>query len=140
VRRIIHDQIYAREVAQLIPHSDTLRQINGILEGRAHEFGFQGMRIARASALEDDRIGGTNGRAALAWRLDHPIVADDSDEDDPYVLRISCGPRPHGAERVARIVAPAIQEWLVKSKVPGQTRSGPAIGGEQGSGLAERAV
>jgi UDP-GlcNAc:undecaprenyl-phosphate GlcNAc-1-phosphate transferase len=140
VRRIIHDQIYAREVAQLIPRSDTLRQINGILESRAHEFGFQGMRLDRASALEDDRIGGTNGRVALAWRLDHPIMAGDLDEDDPYVLRISCGPRPHGAERVARIVAPAIEEWLVKTKAPGQARSGPAIGGGQGSGYAERAV
>ncbi|MFL5495543.1 MAG: MraY family glycosyltransferase [Gemmatimonadales bacterium] len=140
VRRIIHDQICAREVAQLIPRSDTLRQINGILEGRAHEFGFQGMRVARASALEDDRIGGTNGRGAVAWRLDHPIVTDDSGEDDPYVLRISCGPRPHGAERVARIVAPAIQEWLVSVRVPGQARSGPAIAGEQGSEYAERAV
>jgi UDP-GlcNAc:undecaprenyl-phosphate/decaprenyl-phosphate GlcNAc-1-phosphate transferase len=143
VRRIIHDQIYAREVAQLIPRSDTLRQINGILEGKAHEFGFQGMRVERASALEDERIGGTNGRAARAWRLDHPIMGGDPDEDDPYVLRISCdaasGLRPHGAERVALIVAPAIGEWLVRTKAPGQARSGPPIG-EQGSGLAERAV
>jgi UDP-GlcNAc:undecaprenyl-phosphate GlcNAc-1-phosphate transferase len=143
VRRIIHDQIYAREVAQLIPRSDTLRQINGILEGKAHEFGFQGMRVERASALEDDRIEGTNGRAVRAWRLDHPIMGGDPDQDDPYVLRISCGAasglRPHGAERVALIVAPAIEEWLVKTKAPGQARSGPPIG-EQGSGLAERAV
>jgi UDP-GlcNAc:undecaprenyl-phosphate GlcNAc-1-phosphate transferase len=144
IRRIIHDQIYAREIAQLIPRLDTLRQINGTLEGKAHEFGFQGMRVDRASALEGDRIAGANGRAAHEWRLDHPIKADDSDEDDPYVLRISCGaligPRPHGAERVARIVAPAIEEWLVKTKAPGQARSGPRISGEQGSGFAERVV
>jgi hypothetical protein len=41
---------------------------------------------------------------------------------------------------VARIVAPAIQEWLVKVRALGQARSGPAIGGEQGNGYAERAV
>jgi hypothetical protein len=41
---------------------------------------------------------------------------------------------------VARIVAPAIEEWLVKAKAPGQARGGQAIVDEQGSGFAERVV
>jgi hypothetical protein len=36
-------------------------------------------------------------------------------------------------------VAPAIEEWLVKTWAPGQARSGPPSG-ELGSGLAVRAV
>ena len=106
IRRIIHDQIHAREVAQLIPRSDSLRQINAILESKAPEFGFEGMHLDRASDLEEERIVGSNGRTPILWKLDHPIVAADLDDDDPYVLRISCRPphdlRPHGAERVAQ--------------------------------------
>jgi UDP-GlcNAc:undecaprenyl-phosphate GlcNAc-1-phosphate transferase len=144
IRRIIHDQIYAREVAQLILNSDTVREINAILETKAHEFGFQGMQIDRASALDDERIAGTNGRAARAWRLDHPIMASEADETDPYVLRISCRPphdlRPHGAERVAHILAPAMREWLVKTRVPARPASTAPMAGQQGSELAERAI
>ena len=143
IRRIIQDQILARELAQLIPRSDTLRQINAILEGKAHEFGFQEIRVDRASASEDDRIAGANGRAARAWRLEYPIMADASDEDDPYVLRISCvmpDARPHGAERVARIVAPAIEEWFVKTKAPARAQAySPSIASEERRGFAERA-
>lgn len=143
IRRIIQDQIYAREVAQLIPRLDTLRQINALLEGKAHEFGFQEMQVDRVSALEEDRIVGANGRGSRAWKLEYPIMADNSDEDDPYVLRICCGApaaRPHGAERVARILAPAIEEWLVKTGAPARASSSSPITDEQGSGFAERAM
>jgi UDP-GlcNAc:undecaprenyl-phosphate GlcNAc-1-phosphate transferase len=143
IRRIIRDQIYAREIAQLIPRSDTLRQINAILEAKTREFGFQSIQVAKASALEDERIAGRNGRVGITWRLDHTLSVGDEKEDDPYVLRISCGlsvgPRPHGAERVARIVVPAIEEWLAKSSVPVRPPSSAPIG-KQGSGLAERAI
>jgi UDP-GlcNAc:undecaprenyl-phosphate GlcNAc-1-phosphate transferase len=140
IRRIIHDQIYAREVAQQIPRSDSLRQVNTILAAKAQEFGFHGMHLDRASDLEDDRIVGANGRAAVLWKLDHPIVAADADEDDPFVLRITCRPpndlRPHGAERVAHILVPAIKEWLVKTRVPARS----PIAGTPQTGLAERAI
>jgi len=145
IRRIIRDQIHAREVAQLISRSDTLRQINATLEGKAHEFGFEGMRVDRASALVDDRMAGANGREPRVWRLEYPIMADNADEDDPYVLRICCGvpdARPHGAERVARIVAPAIEEWFVRSKAPARVPaaySSPSISSEERRGFAERA-
>ena len=97
-----------------------------------HQFGrdFRFDILARASDLEDERIAGTNGRSAVLWKLDHPIIAADSDEDDPYVLRISCRPpndlRPHGAERVALILAPAIKEWLAKTSAPVRSSSAEA--------------
>jgi UDP-GlcNAc:undecaprenyl-phosphate GlcNAc-1-phosphate transferase len=144
IRRIIHDQIHAREVAQLIPRSDSLRQINAILESKASEFGFEGMHLDRVSDLEEERIVGSNGRTPILWKLDHPIVAADLDDDDPYVLRISCRPphdlRPHGAERVAHILVPAIKEWLVRTRVPVRSSSATPITGAQGSGFAERAI
>ncbi|HEY8259104.1 MAG TPA: MraY family glycosyltransferase [Gemmatimonadales bacterium] len=145
IRRIIRDQIHAREVAQLISRSDTLRQINAILDGKAHEFGFQRIRLDRASALDNEKIAGRNGRVGLSWRLDHPILmAADADEEDPYVLQIRCGlpvgPRPHGAERVARIVVPAIEEWLARTRAPARLPSNAVVTGGQASELAERAM
>lgn len=142
IRRIIRDQIYAREIAQLIARSDTLWQINEILEGKAREFAFEEIRVARASALEDDRIGGVNGRAPRAWRLEYPIVAGNVHEDDPYVLRILCDlvdARPHGAERVARIVAPAIGEWLLRTRAAAQVPSSHRVTTDERTVFAERA-
>jgi UDP-GlcNAc:undecaprenyl-phosphate GlcNAc-1-phosphate transferase len=121
LRRIIHDQIYAREIAQLIPELETLQDINAILENRAAEFGFRGMRVGRASALAADENANANGHAGRGWKLDCPVLSGGSEEDDPYVLRICCGSpsgrgaRPHGAERVARIVAPVVEAWLVRA-------------------------
>jgi UDP-GlcNAc:undecaprenyl-phosphate/decaprenyl-phosphate GlcNAc-1-phosphate transferase len=144
IRRIVHDQIYAREVAQLIPRSENMRQINGLLEAKAREFGFQSIQVARASALEDERLAGRNGRAGITWRLDHILTGGEAAEDDPFILRISCGlpvgPRPHGAERVARIVVPAIEEWLAKTKAPVRSPGSTAIAGKQESEVAERAI
>jgi UDP-GlcNAc:undecaprenyl-phosphate/decaprenyl-phosphate GlcNAc-1-phosphate transferase len=121
LRRIIHDQIYARELAELILRSESLFQINTSLQASAAEFGFQRMELARESALDDDRCAGASGRGPRGWKLDYAVMPADSEEDDPYVLRICCAsvsPRkvcPQGAERVARIVAPAVEQWLIKS-------------------------
>ncbi len=58
-----------------------------------------------------------NGEAARAWKLDYLVTPRGHAEDDPYVLRIWCHTgegsfRPYGAERVARILAPAVEEWV----------------------------
>ena len=57
-----------------------------------------------------------NGQAAHAWKLDYPVTPHDAVEDDLYVLRIWCNAdrtsRPFGAERVARVIAPILEDWL----------------------------
>jgi UDP-GlcNAc:undecaprenyl-phosphate GlcNAc-1-phosphate transferase len=122
IRRSIHDQIYARELAELILSSESLSQINEGLQRSAAEFGFQRIELARESALDDNRCAGANGRSPHGWKLDYEVMSGDSEENDPYVLRICCAsaiPRrvcPHSAERVARIVAPAVEHWLVKTR------------------------
>lgn len=135
IRRILHDQIYARDLTQLILDAESVWQINTILEGNAAVFGFQRMVIARESALGEG-CGGPNRRASHGWKLDYEVMSTDSDEDDPYVLRICCasgsprGACPDGAERVARIVGPAVEEWLVKSKATAPARiTSPSLHG-----------
>jgi UDP-GlcNAc:undecaprenyl-phosphate GlcNAc-1-phosphate transferase len=141
VRRIIHDQIYASEVAQLIADAGSLGEINAILSTKAREFGFEGMLVDRASLLDDRSRAGTHRPGGLAMTLDHPVLCGDAEEDDPYVLRVRCGlpvgPRPHGAERVARIVVPAIEAWFVKTRAPVRSPLPAAIAGEPRSALAD---
>ncbi|HEX7240389.1 MAG TPA: MraY family glycosyltransferase [Longimicrobiaceae bacterium] len=113
VRRVIGDQIHARDVAQVIRRAETLQQIDAILEDNAPNFRFLHMEICREGDGGRSRF---NAHAARAWKLDYPVNTGDADHD-PYVLRIWCHPgdgfRPFGAERVAHILAPVIEERLV---------------------------
>jgi UDP-GlcNAc:undecaprenyl-phosphate GlcNAc-1-phosphate transferase len=120
IRRIIHHQICARELAQQILGAASLDEISTVLEGSAAVFGFQRMVVARESELDEDRCGASR-RSPHGWKLDYEIMGADYD-DDPYILRICCasGSLPgaclDGAERVARILGPAVEERLVKSQ------------------------
>ncbi|MBA4156349.1 MAG: undecaprenyl/decaprenyl-phosphate alpha-N-acetylglucosaminyl 1-phosphate transferase [Gemmatimonadetes bacterium] len=117
VRRVIQDQIHARDIVQVIRQAETLRHLDAILEDNAPHFGFLGVEVCRETSSCRQRIAGLNGQTARAWKLDYPVTPRLFAEDDPYVLRIWCGlgdrNRPFGAERVARILAPAIESWLV---------------------------
>jgi UDP-GlcNAc:undecaprenyl-phosphate GlcNAc-1-phosphate transferase len=140
IRRIIHHQIYARELAQLILGAESVGDISNLLEGNAAVFGFQRMVVARGSELEDDRCAGASRRPPHGWKLDYEIMGANY-EDDPYVLRICCasGSQPgaclDGAERVARIVGPAVEQCLLKSQAvapamaPAKTYASPSIDG-----------
>ena len=112
VRRVISDQIHARDVAQVIRQAETRQQLDAIMEDNATNFGFLHMEVCREGEVGRSRF---NGHAARAWKLDYPVMARDA-EHDPYVLRIWCHPgdgfRPFGAERVAHIIAPAIEDRL----------------------------
>jgi UDP-GlcNAc:undecaprenyl-phosphate GlcNAc-1-phosphate transferase len=147
IRRIIHHQIYARELAQLILGAKSVDEVSNILQENAAVFGFQRMVVARESELDDDRCAGASRRAPHGWKLDYEIMGADFD-DDPYVFRICCtsasprGACPDGAERVARIVGPAVEEWLVKTQAetPAQTRSSFSFEGTVASGVPAGAI
>ena len=116
LRRVIRDQIHARDVAYLIRNAGTREQISSILDDSAANFGFLHMELCREMSRGRGRVALGNGQAAHAWKLDYPVTPHDAVEDDLYVLRIWCdaarSSRPFGAERVARILAPVIEDWL----------------------------
>ncbi|MDQ3310119.1 MAG: hypothetical protein M3497_08325, partial [Gemmatimonadota bacterium] len=116
LRRVIRDQIHARDVARVIRKAATREHVTAILVDNASNFGFLHMELCREMSRGRGRIALGNGQAAHAWKLDYPVTPHDSIEDDLYVLRIWCdaalSSRPFGAERVARIIAPVIEEWL----------------------------
>jgi UDP-GlcNAc:undecaprenyl-phosphate/decaprenyl-phosphate GlcNAc-1-phosphate transferase len=119
VRRVIQDQIYAREMAQTVAAAGSFEQLDHVFETFAPSFRFIGMEVCRESSGCRQRIADASAGMERAWKLDYPVTSRLSADDDPYVLRIWCGPearsRPYGAERVARILAPALEEWLVRA-------------------------
>ncbi len=119
LRRVIRDQIHARDVAHVIGKAASREQITAILENNAANFGFLHMELCREMSRGRGRVALSNGQAAHAWKLDYPVTPHGAVEDDLYVLRIWCdadrNTRPIGAERVARILAPIIEEWLEKT-------------------------
>jgi len=116
VRRVIQDQIHARDLAQSLGDAEDIQTINHILDGGAARFHFLGMELCREATPCDGRLARMNGDSARAWKLDYPVTPRADAEDDPFVLRIWCGPghasRPHGAERIARLLAPVVERWL----------------------------
>jgi len=110
-RRAVRDRIQARDTAEWIATAADLSEINTTLASNASRFEFIHMEICPESS------GGRSGehRRVGAWKLDYPVTTDLTGHD-PLVLRIWCGRggsfRPYGAERVARIIGPSLEEWL----------------------------
>jgi UDP-GlcNAc:undecaprenyl-phosphate/decaprenyl-phosphate GlcNAc-1-phosphate transferase len=115
-RRVIRDQIYARDIAALIRQAPSVEKLISLLEDHATTFGFLHMEVCREDSPGKRPLVLFNGRAARAWKLDYPVAPHDFVEGDDFVLRIWCNPRtgsrPYGAERVAQILAPVIEERL----------------------------
>jgi UDP-GlcNAc:undecaprenyl-phosphate/decaprenyl-phosphate GlcNAc-1-phosphate transferase len=111
-RRAIRDRIGARDTADQIGQIREIGEVSRLLESNAARFEFLHMEICRESAAvqrdgDATRLG--------AWKLDYPVYMQEGN-GDPIVLRVWCrkegGFRPYGAERVARIVGPALEDWL----------------------------
>jgi UDP-GlcNAc:undecaprenyl-phosphate GlcNAc-1-phosphate transferase len=124
VRRVIRDQIHARELTSVIEEADSLRHINAILSASTPGFGFLGVEIERESSLSLRRI---NGKVSGLWKLDYMLASANPTDGEPYVLRIWCssaeGSRPFGAERLAHILVPCLETWLSGPRASAHTLS-----------------
>lgn len=132
-RRVVHDQIHARETAQLVARVPSLTALNGMLQAQAAEFGFLRMEVGQEATL-NARTRGDRGEArpARVWRMDFPVTSFSQDDDEPFLLRIWCDVqrsyRPYAAERVARVVGPAVEEWIRGGGLLGPPAAPPAYG------------
>ncbi len=119
LRRVIQDQIHARDVSQVIARAESLEQLGAILSDNAANFGFVGMMVCEEASVSHDQPALDLRRAhPSAWKLDYPVAPSTSVDAGGYVLRIWCDPRegerPLGALRVARILAPCVWTWLAR--------------------------
>lgn len=114
-RRVISDQILALDLTAMVHKADTVEGVSSILSDAANQFGFLGMELS-GGTLRTSRMSERVLSANWAWKLDYPIRILHEGETISYVLSIWCSPeqstRPYGAERVARILGPALQHWF----------------------------
>lgn len=134
VKRAIRDQIYAQDVGEVVRQAESLEQVNAVLEDNAATFGFLHIEVCRDGGGGPRPLVLFNGHAARAWKLDYPVTSHDFVEGDDYVLRIWCNPRdgsrPYGAERVAQILAPTIEGWMLE-RGPRRDTTRVATGGAE---------
>lgn len=131
-RRVISDQILALDVTASVYNAKSLDEVAHIVSHSAVQFGFLGMELSGDGL---DSVDGVHNRIKpqiWAWKLDYPIRLPEHMERTSYILSIWCSPdtstRPYGAERVARILGPALEAWFaaredVRADAPSVRRS-----------------
>jgi UDP-GlcNAc:undecaprenyl-phosphate/decaprenyl-phosphate GlcNAc-1-phosphate transferase len=123
VKKVIRDQINARDLARMVGEVPSLERLNDVLAQHANDFGFFHLTVCRESERSSQRSeAGVDSPRGYMPKLEYPVLPTGWIAEDPYVLRIWCYPdisRPFGAERVARILAPAVEEWLMEHATHG---------------------
>lgn len=116
VRRVISDQILAMDLTAQLARAESLDSLSELLLEAAPQFGFLEMELS-GGGVEAKRQVNVIHPANWSWKLDYPIRLEGDQNPDDYVLSIWCGretsARPYGAERIARIVGPALREWFM---------------------------
>lgn len=118
-RRMIGDAIHARDLTRVIAAARTLDEVSAILSDAAADLHFAhvSLRPAKSAALDEM----VRAFASDLWRIEYPIPMPVTEgwhgiAQDTMMLTIWCRTdgtdRPAGAERIARILAPAIGAWL----------------------------
>jgi len=130
-RRIIQDQIHARELTEMLQSASSVAEINRLLESEASRFSLLGLELC-LDGTPDHSIRSRFADGWQAWRLDYPLRFDADLDDNFFILRIWCGSgdtaRPFGAERIARVLAPAIRAWLVRTGTAASTQNPVGVG------------
>ena len=116
-RVVIQDKINARDLAIMLRSATSIEEIQALLENHADVFRFSRMKLSDTYSRQRAAGRVTQELQALKlWKLEYPILQRACDDYDGLSLTIWSGvahsQRPAGAERVARILAPAIAEWL----------------------------
>jgi UDP-GlcNAc:undecaprenyl-phosphate GlcNAc-1-phosphate transferase len=116
-RVVIQDKIHARDLALILRRAKSMEEVQALLETHAEMFRFSHMKLCDAYSRKRSPGRITQELQSLKlWKLEYPILQRTSDEYDGLCLTIwsavALAQRPAGAERVARILAPAIAEWI----------------------------
>ena len=125
-RRVISDQIVAVDMAALLQKAESVDALSAVLASGASQFKFLDMELS-GEGMQTDRMVERFHSEVWAWKLDYPVRIEREGRTLAYVLSIWCSPeqstRPYGAERVARILGPALQHWF-ETHLHGQASDG----------------
>ena len=119
-RRVISDQILALDLSDALYNAKSVDDVAALLSESASKFGFLGMELSGEALKSLDAVHNHIKPQVWAWKLDYPIRLSQDMERISYVLSIWCSPdtstRPYGAERVARILGPALEAWFASQR------------------------
>lgn len=128
-RSVIRDKIHARDIAQVIRNAQSLEEVQATLHDSAGTFRFAHMKLSDSASRR--RVAGRAAQeleSLRLWKLEYPIVQENATEHDGLCLTIwsslDISPRSAGAERIARIVGPAIGDWA-RTNGDGNGRAAP---------------
>jgi UDP-GlcNAc:undecaprenyl-phosphate GlcNAc-1-phosphate transferase len=123
-RRVISDQILALDLTALLHNATSVQEIATILGTSGAQFGFLAMQLS-GEGIAVTRQADELAEGSWTWKLDYPIRLSGEGKHVSYVLSIWCSPelstRPYGAERLARIVGPALEAWFESRDETGQS-------------------
>jgi UDP-GlcNAc:undecaprenyl-phosphate GlcNAc-1-phosphate transferase len=116
-RSVIRDKIQARDIAQIIRDAKSFEEVQATLHDSAGTFRFAHMKLSDAASRRRAAGRATQELEALKlWKLEYPIIHENATDYDGICLTIWCSmeaaQRHAGAERIARIVGPAISDWV----------------------------
>src|SRR5205085_3875860 len=114
--------INARDVATLIRRAESFEKLAEIVEESAPLFRFSHMELRHGALARHlpEHIAGELHTARFC-KFEYPIAQSATRPNDFVTLNIWCTTevhRPVGAERVARIIGPAISGWLEVGRLP----------------------
>lgn len=116
VRRVIQDQIHARDVASVLRCAESLDHLRAILADNAHGLGFLSLELCHVGDEDRAPAGFPPVPAPGPWKLEYPVDVRGS-APTPWVLRLWChqdnGFRLLGTERAVKILAEAIHAWTL---------------------------
>ena len=131
-RWVIQDKINARDLATLVRKADSFEKLAALIEESAPTFRFSHMELRHGSLARHlpPHIAGEL-HAARFCKLEYPIAQRVAKPNDFVTLNIWCTTesvrRPVGAERVARIIGPAISGWLEVGRLPVPTPASTTV-------------
>jgi UDP-GlcNAc:undecaprenyl-phosphate GlcNAc-1-phosphate transferase len=129
-RRVISDQILALDLTGLLFNAESPEEIATILGSSGNQFGFLAMQLTGGDIAENEETEDLS-HSSWAWKLDYPIRIKGKGDLPAYVLSIWCSPavstRPYGAERLARIVGPALEAWFASRAELGIPSFNPVV-------------
>ena len=136
-RSVIRDRILARELEVRLRDAGSFTALEVLLVEMEKTFGFERVELADAAALRADDTLLRSGARVL--RLERPLSTGTPWGSDSVVLRVwwreETRTPPLYAERVVRMLAPAIEHALQTVAPPAELRVGAVLGSSELSPL-----
>ena len=116
IRRVISDQIHAVDLCESIRRAASIVEMNALLQMNAHTFGLSRMALRTDTRAQSADLAVADERSATSgagWRLDFHVTSPDGEYE--AALSMWCESRDGRvsvAERIARILAPVLSEWI----------------------------